>query len=187
MDLTNLAKTVANFAPLLGAVLPIPGGEAIGALIAHEFGGSDTTDPDALATMVGTDPNAKVKLMQIEDNCKVQLQQLMVQNTQAQLAAKVATIQSDQADRADARKNNANSYMPAILTFISIVGFFTCFVFMVVYSANIPNNVASVLYMMVGTINTAFGGAFTYWLGSSESSRTKDAAIHTTLANLSSQ
>ena len=183
MDFTNLAKTVANYAPLLGSILPIPGGAVIGQLIAHEFGGS-AADPDALAAAVSTDPDAAVKLKTIEANTKVQLQQILMQNAQNQLVAQTAQIQSDQQDRADARKNNSNSYMPAIVTFIIIVGFFASFSIMLLYGTTSEN--AQVLYMMIGTISTAFGGAVTFWLGSSASSRSKDAAIHNTLANLSS-
>lgn len=183
MDLSNLAKTVAYFAPLLGSILPIPGGAVVGQLIAHEFGG-DASNPDALAATVVADPDAKVKLAQIESNTKVQLQQILMQNAQNQLVAQTAQIQSDAADRSDARKINSNSYMPAIVTFIIIVGFFACFSIMLLYGATADT--AQVLYMMIGTISTAFGGAVTYWLGSSASSRSKDAAIHNTLANLSS-
>jgi hypothetical protein len=182
MDLSILAKTVANLAPLLGSVLPIPGGAVIGELIAHEFGGS-TTDPNQLASIIATDPNAQVKLAEIQANTKIQLQQLLVQNAQNELVAQTAQIQNDQLDRADARKNGQNSIMPSIVTFIIIIGFFGCFGVLLMYGTNNPDS--QVLYMMVGTLSTAFGGAVTFWLGSSASSRSKDVAIHNTLANLS--
>lgn len=182
MDLTNLAKAVANFAPLIGSILPIPGGAAIGTLIAHAFGG-DINNPDQLASMITADPNAQVKLAEIEANTKVQLQQILMQNAQNELAAETARIQSDQQDRADARKNGQTSIMPSVVTFIIIIGFFSCFVLLLMCDGTLPD--AQVLYMMVGTISTAFGGAITFWLGSSASSRNKDAAIHNTLQNLS--
>lgn len=182
MDLTNLVQTVAKFAPLLGSALPIPGGigTAVGELIAHEFGG-DISNPDDLASRIVTDPDAQVKLAEIEANTKVQIQQFRVQQS-------IAAIQADTNDRADARKNNVagKSNMPSILTFFIIAIFFASFGLLICFANRIPENIASVLYMMTGTINTAFGAAFAYWLGSSESSRSKDMAIHKTLDNLSS-
>lgn len=182
MNLADLGKTVAKFAPLLGAILPIPGGAAIGELIAHEFGG-DVNNPDDLMQRIVTDPNAQVKLVEIQSNCKVQLQQLKVQNAQNELAAQTAQMESDRLDRADARKNNVNSYMPQTVTFIIMLGFFgACYMLL---NGNPTQADQQVLFMMLGTISTAFGGAITYWLGSSASSRNKDTAIHNTLANLS--
>jgi hypothetical protein len=181
MDLGDFGKTIAKFAPLLGAVLPIPGGAVIGQLIAQEFGG-DPSNLDDLASRIVTDPNAQVKLVEIQTNAKVQLQQLVVLNAQNQLAAQTAQIESDRLDRADARKNGQNSYMPAIVTFIIIAGFFGCFYMILKSPAQTDQQV---LFMMLGTISTAFGGAVTFWLGSSAGSRSKDAAIHTTLTNLS--
>lgn len=182
MDFANLGKTVAKFAPLLGAILPIPGGAVLGQLIANEFGG-DASNPDDLAQRIIGDPNAQVKLAEIQANTKVQLQQLMMQNTQNELAAQTAQIESDRLDRADARKNNATSFMPEIVTFIIIVGFFGCFYMLLALNPTSADQ--QVLFMMLGTVSTAFGGAVTYWLGSSSGSRTKDIAIHSTLANLS--
>jgi hypothetical protein len=186
LDLSNLVKTVSQYAPLLGSILPIPGGAAIGELIAHEFGGS-TSDPEGLVNLINTTPDAQVKIVEIQSNCKIQLQQMWVAYQQTLITAQTAQIESDNADTQDARKNVAVSNMPSIMTFIIIIGFFVVLGCLILYAANIPPNVSSVLYMMVGTINSAFGGAFTFWLGSSASSRSKDLAIHNTLANLSSQ
>lgn len=182
MDFAKLAKIVAPFAPLIGSVLPIPGGAAIGQLIAHEFGGS-VDNPNALAELISADPNAEVKLTEIQSNCKVQLQQIMMQNAQNELVNEAAEIESDRLDRADARKNNAKSYMPEIVTFIIITGFMAAACMLL--KGNVTDTNQQVLFMMLGTISTAFGGAVSYWLGSSSGSRMKDQAIHNTLANLS--
>lgn len=182
MDLASFAKTVAKFAPLLGSVLPIPGGTVIGEIIAHEFGG-DASNLDDLANRIVTDPNAQLKLVEIQNNTKVQLQQLSVQNIQNQLAAQTAIIESDRLDRANARQNNARSYMPEIVTFLIFTGFIgACYMLI---SGNAPKADQQVIFMMLGTISTAFGGAVTYWLGSSNGSHVKDVAIHNTLAKLS--
>lgn len=184
MQLSEFGKTIAKYAPLLGAALPIPGGEFIGELIAHEFGG-DTSNLDDLATRISTDPNAQVKLAEIQANTKVQLQQLMVQNTQNQLAAQTAQMVSDQQDRADARKNNSETQtvFPQMISTVIILGFFSCFYLVVVLPKD--NAYHDLLNIMMGALASGFTGVWNYWLGSSAGSRNKDDTIGSTLKNIS--
>ncbi len=182
MDLKNLVKTVSQVAPLLGSILPIPGAKEIVKIIAHEFGG-DENNPSELASRILSDPQAHAKLVEIESNTRVQLQQLLVQNAQNELAATQAQFLAEQQDRADARKNGQTSWMPAIVTLLIFAGFFASFAAMLVLSH--INLDEQVLFMMLGTISTAFGGSVTYWLGSSNGSRGKDIAIQKALAKLS--
>jgi hypothetical protein len=182
MDLANLVRTVTQVAPLLGAILPIPAGKEIGKIIAHEFGG-DLANPDDLVSRILEDPQAHIKLIEIQSNTKVQLQQLLVQKSQNELAAKTAQLVTEQQDRSEARKLGQASRVPAIVTFIIITGFFFTFVALLLWPNHHPYE--QVLYMMVGSISSAFGGAVSYWLGSSVGSRHKDNAIHNALSNLS--
>ena len=65
MKWDKLGKVVARAAPLLGSLLPIPGGAALGGLIAGAFGGNPN-DPAELAKLIEADPDSAVKLKQIE-------------------------------------------------------------------------------------------------------------------------
>ena len=180
----SLVKAVSQFAPLLGSIIGGPAGGAIGGIIAHEFGG-DINNPDDLASRIVSDPNAQVKIIEIQNNTKVQLQQIIAQQAQAELVAQTAQVESDRLDRADARKNNTEnkSIMPHLVSFMIIIGFFGAGYLLL--AGGQTKSDAQVLFMMLGTLATAFGGVINYWLGSSSSSKSKDEAIHTTLANLS--
>jgi hypothetical protein len=83
MNLSDLGKTVAKFAPLLGAVLPVPGGLAIGQAIAAAFGG-DINNPSDLINRIQLDPDASVKLKQIESNERIEIERLAVDRIRAQ-------------------------------------------------------------------------------------------------------
>lgn len=73
-DLSSLAKIVSNFAPTLGAVLPIPGGAAIGNAIAAAFGAKNINDPN-LESKIQDDPQAAIKLKEIESQLTLGLSQ----------------------------------------------------------------------------------------------------------------
>lgn len=182
-NLKNLGKTVAKYgAPLLGTVIGGPAGTAIGQLIASEFGGS-VDDPNDLMQKIISDPNAAVKLADIQANCKIQLQQITMQNTQNELAAQTAQVESDRLDRADARKNNAqtNTQFPEIISTIIIVGFFASLYLVKVLPNDNPYH--DILNIMIGTLGSGFTGVWNYWLGSSSGSKDKNQAIHAALSD----
>lgn len=79
MDLSDLGKTIAKFAPLLGTALAGPGGAAIGSMIAAKFGG-DVEDTKGLEHLIQIDPDAANKLKQIELANEAKLQELIVQD-----------------------------------------------------------------------------------------------------------
>jgi len=93
MSWNELGKTVAQFAPLLGAALPVPGGAAIGTLIASVFGGN-ADDPESLSRAIQTNPEAAVKLRQIETEHKAELERIAMQRVANQLAADTVRIES---------------------------------------------------------------------------------------------
>lgn len=169
-ELTSLVSTVAKYAPLVANCLPIPGAGAIVQLIASAFGGTPT-DTTNLANLIQKDPDAAVKLKEIEINSQVQLQQLLVNKaiSDAQIAA---------ADRADARKmqETNKSYMPSFLSMMILIGFFIILFCLAKYV--IPADNANIVYMLVGGINSSLGAVIAYWLGTTSSSKDKDAMLY---------
>ena len=79
MNLSDLGKAVAKFAPTLGALLPLPGGAAIGTAIAQIFGG-DVKDPEGLIWKINQDPEAALKLIEIQNNLQVSLRNADVED-----------------------------------------------------------------------------------------------------------
>lgn len=186
-NLADLIKVVSKFAPLLASVLPIPGAAIIGQVIASTFGG-DISKPDELAQKIEKDSDNSVKLATIESNMKVQLEQIAATNLQNNLLAQKATqdtqvaiIQSDQLDRSNARELAVKSYMPAVISSIVLLGFFTS-IFMIMFQGQAFDKAdQNILFMLFGTMTSAFSSVIAFWLGSNASTKDKDATISTAL------
>lgn len=73
MSWSDVGKTVAGFAPLLGKLLPIPFAGVAGDLIASAFGVE--SKPDAVLAAIKADPEAGVKIAKIEADNRALLQQ----------------------------------------------------------------------------------------------------------------
>lgn len=81
MDWKDVGKSVAQFAPMLGSLLPIPGAGMAGQLIANAFGTENT--PDAIHNAIKADPDAAIKLAKIEADNSTMLQQELTKRIQA--------------------------------------------------------------------------------------------------------
>ena len=64
MNWSDLGRTVADFAPVLGRLLGGPAAAGIGKIIANEFGTKE--DPEEVMKAIKSDPDAAVKLKKIE-------------------------------------------------------------------------------------------------------------------------
>jgi hypothetical protein len=92
MEWSDLGKSIADFAPMLGSALG-PGGTIIGSLISSAFG-TDKNEPDELANIIAADPQAAIKLREIELNNKVQLEKLVIESESNRLANDTSRIES---------------------------------------------------------------------------------------------
>ena len=93
MDWSKVGELVADAAPILGAVLPIPGGAAIGAAIASKFG--TAANPDAVAAAIKADPDAAVKLKQIEVEHETDMTRLLLAHEAAQITETQTTMRAE--------------------------------------------------------------------------------------------
>lgn len=111
MSIADLAKTVSQYAPILGSSLLGPVGGIFGSLIASIFGASkeDTTD---LVNKITADPEAAVKLRTLEYQHKDNILNIDNKNYATEVD-----------DRKDARSMNValHDHMPNILALIFIV------------------------------------------------------------------
>lgn len=169
MGIKDLVATVVKYAPALGAVLPLPGGAAIGQIIAETFGGT-TDDYNDLARKIEKDPDAALKLQQInlthqEVMKNIELQQLVAENDD---------IKSARQREVDVAKSGEGSdwVLPALSMLITAAFFASiCLI------AFTPTDTSDekILYMLLGILGTAFTQVVNYYLGSShKDNSTKD-------------
>jgi len=93
MNWSEVGRTVAKFAPLLGKLLPIPGAGIAGDLIASAFGVENT--PDAIHQAITTDPSAAIKLAKIEADNRALLQQQALTAETGRIMAVNKTMQDE--------------------------------------------------------------------------------------------
>lgn len=159
---SDLGKTVASAAPLLGGVVGGPLGAGIGSVIASVFGVDN--EPDAINQAIKADPNAAVKLREIELNHKVELENIALKQTQAELA-----------DKQNARAEHKDSYMPAVLS-LSLSLVIAGIIYMLFYMEP-PEGSREVLFMLLGVVIKEWGSAMQFWFGTTRSSQAKTAMM----------
>lgn len=173
--LKKIGDGIANIAPTLGAVLSTtgvgaPAGAAVSAIgtLCKVFGlGSQATASD-VATAMLADPAAQLKVAQAENDFKLEA---MKNDTEA-LKLQLADVQSARDMKANETKatgkRDINIY---ILAWFLILGFFA--LMGILLFVKLPEDSSGVIYMLFGTLSTAFGAVINYFYGSSASSGEK--------------
>lgn len=157
--------------PLLGAALPIPGGAAIGAALAAHIGSPSSAPADILAT-IGASAEAAQKAAEFQATHRERMLDLTQQH-------ELGMYQAEVDDRKSARQaaSDTKAWTPAVLSWLVIVGNFAVMGYLLKYGN--PTDLDDVLLgRMLGTLDTAFGIVLAFWLGTSHSSRSKDATIN---------
>lgn len=176
MEINDLGRTVAKYAPLLGDALSVPGGAVIKKIIASVFG-SDVDKTDKLQNLIITDPEAAIKLRQIESDHQLALRRMILQAAQEDM-------RSQQSDRENARQrestvdnspNIKRDHTPAILAYILTIGVFA--VLICLFYFPVPNTNQEIIIGIVTSLTTVWVGAMGYYHGSSVGSRLKDIGL----------
>lgn len=95
MDWKALGESIAKIGlPLLGAVLPVPGGAAIGTALASAIGSPSTKPEDILATLTAS-ADAVTKAKQFEETHQETMLKLTVDAEVAQVEAVNKTLQTE--------------------------------------------------------------------------------------------
>lgn len=161
MEWSDLGKTVAKFAPLLGGVVGGPVGGAIGSVVASVFGVDN--EPDKIAAAIKADPEAAIKLRQIELDHKADLERLTLETAKTEIA-----------DKQNARKENKHSLMPAILS--GVLSLVIVGIIYLLFYTPVPEESKDVLFVILGAVMKEWGGAMQYWFGTTRSSAEKSRA-----------
>lgn len=173
MDWKDLEEAVGRFAPTLGTLVGGPAGAVVGSLIASTLGTGGT--PDEVSQALISNPDAAVKLKQIEADRQVELQKLAT-------SVELQRITSDVDDRQGARKREVDTkdtFTPRALAIGVTVGFFGVLGWLLVEGK--PSLGGDALLVMLGSLGTAWAAIVNYYFGSSASSQTANATLHTAL------
>lgn len=171
MNWTEIGKTVASVAPVLGAVLGGPVGAvagAAGALLGSYLGVEP--DPASVARALN-DPQTLLRIRELESR---QQDRLLEWQT-AQLKAEVDNMQSAREREIElARAGHAASWGTSIVATIVTLGFFVMLGFIL---SGHKSELGDAGIMLLGTLATAFGAVINYYLGSSSGSTAKSFQI----------
>ncbi len=158
-DLKKLGKTVSKFAPLLGAILPIPGGEMIGSAIKEAFAEPDD-DINTVVKKIEADPNAKVKLQQIMSEERIAIEQLAVDR-----------LSIEQAERANARQREIElkDRTPSLIA-LTIISGYMLMMLVVIFTLKFFTLNAfeeKILEVMLASLSSAVMFVLAYYFGAS--------------------
>lgn len=179
----TLAKILLSEIPIVGPLIAGPAGDAIGALIAAQFGVPAT--PGAVIAAINGDPTASDKLAAAEAEA--------VAKWPAMAQMEVADVDSHKADLLDiqdarahmdayAKEGSILAYGAALISAIVVIGFFVVVLVILDRPAALATpEAAQVLGTLLGFLGAGFVAVIQYWLGSSVGSKGKDNAMSAAL------
>lgn len=179
MDWEALAKQVAKIGlPLLGAVLPIPGGAAIGTALASAIGSPSSKPEDIMATLTAS-ADAVLKAKEFEATHQERMLELQQKH---ELGLYQAAI--DDRKSARQREVEVKDRTPAHLAYMIIGGFFVLAAAQLVAIMGYPDMVAKIPgqgWLVIGNISGYLAAeakaAASYYFGTTSGSKDKDATI----------
>jgi hypothetical protein len=171
MDWGELGTQIAKIGlPLLGAVLPIPGGVAIGTALASHIGAATNTPDDILAKLTQS-ADAVEKAHEFELTHQETMLKLKLEDEQRRIDAEVKDR-----DRASNMYVATKSFTPEFLSWIIVIASIALYAHLMT-NGNPKTLDDVILGRILGTLDTSFGVVLAFWLGTSYSSRGKDATI----------
>lgn len=162
MNLAELGKTVANYAPLLGAVLPFPGGLALGQAIATIFGG-DLDKPEELIKKIQNDPEAALKFLSLQENNKLEIEQLLFADRQGARQREIDFMS----------KTGVKDYTLKNLAYITTAGFFGVLFLLFMPNLDINEQEKNLILVLLGMLVSKWQTIIDYYFGSSRNGNGK--------------
>ena len=172
MDWSDLGKTVAGFAPLLGGVVGGPAGAGIGSIIASVFGVEDK--PDAIAKAIASDPAAAIKLKKIELDHKVELLDIALR--MLKVVNETMQVEISSGDPFVRRWRPFYGYCVAVSWLVQMLGFTFVFGYTAIKNPDKLMLVIQQFAVLSGSLIALWGIALTV-LGVSVHKRSKDKEV----------
>lgn len=159
-------QVIGSVAPWIGAALGGPLGSAAVGAVANAFGLSDKTEASIKSALSGVTPEQMLALKNADQAFALQMQEIGFKQV-SDLEAIAA------GDRKDARAMQvaSQSKMPAFLAIFITFGYFTILIGMMRGWLEATDNQA--LWIMLGSLNTAWTGAIAFWFGTTRDSGRK--------------
>ena len=164
MSWKDIVKTVA---PVIGTALggPMAGG-AVKMLAGSLLGDENAPEEAVQQFILDANPDALLKLKTLDKEYDIKMQKLGVD-----------VFKLEVEDRKSAREAHKDSKFPAMLC-IALTAMVTL-MFVLLSLHEVPEKNSSILYMMIGQVVTAWGGAIAYWFGTTKSSSDKNKILKT--------
>lgn len=169
MNLSELGKTVAKYAPMLGGALSlvgVPGAAALGSAVAATFGG-DIKDPEDLIRRINGDPDAALKLAQLQMQNEKEIRDIQLQY-----------FVEENADRANARQReievnktpaDQRDQTPSEISKIFIYGYFLLAILVIAaeWTKSINAEELQPIMQLLKDLGMAVMLILAYWFGAS--------------------
>jgi hypothetical protein len=169
MDWKDLGGELARVGlPLLGAVLPIPGGAAIGTALASALG-AKSADPNDILNALTANADAALKAKQFEETHQETMLGLQLKFETDQYSAEVS-------DRANARSMQVStkSYTLPVLAWLFVLGF--CIITgLKLTGVGIPTD--GTANDLIATLRDGLMLILSFYFGSSHGSQAKDVLL----------
>lgn len=157
--------TLAAIAPTLATALGGPLAGAATKFLASELLGDENASIESIeAAVIGASPEQLVTIKQLDVNFKLGMKKLDVD-----------VFNLEVKDRDSARINHKNNSTPTVLVYM-----LTALIAVVVYflfTDTVPESNENTLYMLLGSLTTAWLQSVSYWTGTTRSSADKTRLI----------
>ena len=168
----DLLKT---FGPLLGSVAPTLAtalggplaGLAVKSLSKALLGAEDFSEEAVMDAMATASPEQLAAVKKIDADFKVQMKALDID---------LERISVDDRKSARDMQKETRDWIPRALAVSVTAGFFAILIYMLVYG--LPTSGNEALLLLLGALQTAWGGIIAFYFGSSSGSQKKDAMIY---------
>jgi len=169
-----------TFGPIIGQVAPsiasALGGPLAGTAVKYLsqafFGHSNASADELNDAMQNASPDQLVALKQIDADFKAKM---------AQVGVDLERIAVDDRKSARDMQKETRDWIPRALAVSVTIGFFAILIYMLVYGLPTTGNEA--LLLLLGALQTAWGGIIAFYFGSSSGSQQKDKMIYNSTPN----